>query len=368
MRWTILWTISAGLFLSVAPAARAQTNQKELETKMSREVVNGKTMLEWMNDLKERDASVREQAVAMLKLYGPAARSASPQIIKFLGDPDASMRVNAAISLGFIGFEEKDRETGVNALIYHLSSSAEPQSIVRYQAVMALGRLGAEVAGQAAVPKLAVTVRDRQAWEIRKASAWALGNLGWNSQKGADLTAMQALTDALEDGDQEVRYEALLSLFVLGKPAPLRDFQRLEQHLTMLTKDRLPPNNTVRKQSPKVVIWAHMTLMRIKDVSALHLSPIAKYLKDPKAEIRIQAARALATVGEKAKPHVNDLIAALDDKDPNVVVWVCTALGSIGPASQDAVGPLKHLANTGDDAVKRAAQDALQRIGNKKAS
>src|SRR5438552_2290189 len=110
---TVAWL---GLVASVAATAvtvgalpvYAQPEKKDVEKKRSAERLNGKSMYEWMKDLKDKDPSVRERAIAALKVYGPEAREAAREIIKAINDKDMSLRVNAIITLGFIGMDEKD--------------------------------------------------------------------------------------------------------------------------------------------------------------------------------------------------------------------------------------------------------------------
>src|SRR5207237_1900287 len=135
---------------------------------------------EWMNDLKDKDVSVRERAVAALKVYEEEARDAAPLIIKAMSDQDMSLRVNATITLGFIGMSEKDRSEGVSALKYRVVKDA--QGIVRFQAAVALGRLGADAYD--AVPSLILASQDIHCWEIRQAAMGALATAGWNPNGG----------------------------------------------------------------------------------------------------------------------------------------------------------------------------------------
>src|SRR5438876_5269076 len=62
--------------------AFAQPEKKDVERKRSAERLNGKSMFDWMKDLKEKDPSTRERAIAALKVYGKEAREAAPLIIK----------------------------------------------------------------------------------------------------------------------------------------------------------------------------------------------------------------------------------------------------------------------------------------------
>src|SRR5262249_5454720 len=138
------------------------------------EIVNGKTLYEWTKDLRDKDASVRVRAVATIKVYGQDARQYAREVINAMKDPDVSLKVNAVITLGWIGMEEKDLKDGVTALIALLAS---PQGIVRFQAVIALGNLGSKASG--AVDRLIPMLRDHQSFEIRQATARALTQTGW---------------------------------------------------------------------------------------------------------------------------------------------------------------------------------------------
>src|SRR5205807_8913929 len=143
----------------------------------SSEKFNGKVMFDWMTDLKDKDVSVRERAIASLKVYGKAAREAAPLIIKAIKDPDMSLRVNAIITLGFIGIDPKDRQSGIDALKGRLTTD-EQQGIVRFQAIRALGRLGRD--GYDAVPFLIRATQYSHCWEIRAAAVSALASTGWD--------------------------------------------------------------------------------------------------------------------------------------------------------------------------------------------
>ncbi|HEV3118310.1 MAG TPA: hypothetical protein VGY58_14765, partial [Gemmataceae bacterium] len=95
---------AAALLVEALPIyAQQPAEKKEIKKKRSAERVNGKTMDEWMRDLKEKDVSTRERAIAALKMYEEEAREVAPAVIKAIDDRDMSLRVNAIITLGFIG-------------------------------------------------------------------------------------------------------------------------------------------------------------------------------------------------------------------------------------------------------------------------
>src|SRR5437868_3886494 len=98
------------LVVSAVAPANAQFAADKKEKKPSTAVVDGKTLEEWAKDLKDRDPYIRENAIHMLKVYGSGAQDYAPVIIFALGDRDVSIRVNAAITLGFIGMSEEHRK------------------------------------------------------------------------------------------------------------------------------------------------------------------------------------------------------------------------------------------------------------------
>src|SRR3989442_268751 len=123
-RLGVIASVAATTVLVEALPSFAQAEKKDIEKKRSAERLNGKTMFEWMNDLKEKDPSIRERAIAALKAYGAEAREAAPAIIRAISDKDMSLRVNAIITLGFIGMEPKDRQAGINALKVRLQTTS----------------------------------------------------------------------------------------------------------------------------------------------------------------------------------------------------------------------------------------------------
>jgi HEAT repeat protein len=343
----------------ISSAARGQvvphSDAKTPEMKKSAQLSNGKAMYDWMNALKkETDPGARIRAIHALQFYGVEAREAVHLIIKALGDSDASVRANAAIALGLIGFDAKDLAEGVNALKNLLTKYGE-EGIVKYQAARALGRLGPDAAP--AIPALLHAIRSTVSSEVRQAAAYALGSAAWDSHRGPDVRAINGLLYALQNPNErsaEVRIEALFSLIVLGPPMQGAEKTAERRALEAHTQDK----------SKIVRIWSRVALMRLDKVSSHYLEPIAKLLKDPDMRVRMNAARAFAIMGKDAKANVRDLVYALDDKEPDVLVWVCIALGQMRDAGQEALTKLEGLAQNQDPRVKQAAAEA---IGNIKA-
>jgi len=334
--------------------AQTQFAEKQMDKKKSFESVEGKLMEQWIRDLKDKDPYIRENAIHMLKVFGSAAREASPQLVKALRDPDVSIRVNAAITLGFVGFNDDDVTTGINALKNLLVN--DPQAIVRFQAAQALCRL--QHLATPAAPELASKLRDKDSWEIRRACATALAFAGRDKAGGPDRVVLKSLEDLMWDHCSEVRLEGLKSLIMLGIPGGLND---------RLTEEGLLTRMITNEKQARVAIWARVLLLRINvappvedksnkraalggsgadkaDKVEKNLIALAKYLKSPDYLTRLSAAQAFAVIGRDGKSRVADLADLLEaEKELPILFHTVVALGEMGPYAETALPALMKL-------------------------
>jgi HEAT repeat protein len=369
MRKSVAFVLTALVLLTTRYQAEAQfAVDKKPDKKPSTAIIEGKSLEEWAKDLKDKDPYVRENAIHMLKVFGSGARDYAPQIIFALGDKDISIRVNAAITLGFIGMDDEARSKGINALIRLLG---DPQGIVRYQAAQALNRLGRDATP--AVRALLTTLRDQQSWEIRRAAAAALGTAGFDPAGGPDRQVLRDLGEALNDHCVEVRVETVKALIVLGIPGVAADKAAEEKNLTYLI---------ARDKQPRVAIWARVAWLRINPLTTKvvesgarssaektdkheeYLAAIGKYLRNPDYQVRLTAAQALAVIGRDAKSRIPDLIDLLEnEKEPQILGPAIVAVGMIGPAGGDKALPsLKKLQNFPSEGVRNAVTEAINKI------
>jgi HEAT repeat protein len=179
------------------------------------------------------------------------------------------------------------------------------------------------------------------------------------------LNAFHALLKAAEDKCVEVRLQAVISLINFGTPGRAADYNMLQGVLKTLRNDK--------KEHKRVAILARVALMRIRPPEGPQtqkyideeLVPIGKLLRDPELQTRTMAARAIGTVGEKAKSQVPELIDALSDLEPQMVLLTIQALGNIGPAASNAYNALKRLEQNPDPAIRESVRVALEKIGAK---
>jgi HEAT repeat protein len=350
----VVWGLMAAMVLAQQPKEKPKDNPKDIPQKKGEELsrgstFGGKNLDQWIQDLKSKDPSIQENAIATIALYGPVARDAVPELIKLSRSPDSSIRVNVAIALGQIGFDDADAESGMAALVRML---ADPQDIVKWRAVGAVSRMGP--AGHSAVPNLIVMLRssERTSWELRKAAATALGNVAVDRTVGPETRVARALADACSDVSHQVRLESILSLIILGRPGNT-DKAYVHTAATRCLKD-----------SSKIVsIWANMLLMRIEKVAETNLAAIAKHLKAQEATVRSHAARALGTVGPDARSRIPELADALqDEQEAMPLYWICWAVVEVGKGDPPprAVAAVKGLMGHRDLGVRQMAEEALR--------
>jgi HEAT repeat protein len=313
--------------------------------------VGGKTIDQWIKEIGHQDPSVREHAIKMVVMFGPNARRAIPALVKQVRQlNDLSPQANAIIALSVLApYGPEYAKDVVDALTAELDN---PQGIIKYQAAMALAVMGP--LGRSAVPKLARNINNSQSWEIRKAVCHALGRVGFDETGSADLAALKAVVDAVDDYSKEVRMEALQSLVNLGPPSSgnVSTLKTLLERRMKLDKD------------PSAVIWVRVALMRLDDkaVNDANLTIIAKQMKDKDLDIRVQAARALGYIGLAAKSKVPDLIEALKDEEALMVSQACWSLDRMGAEAEKALPSLETLLTHKDSNVRDIAKAAIEDI------
>jgi len=88
----------ASAVLLLAPSAWAQDagSAKEPES-------DGRTLSEWVADLKAQAPQTRNAAAYEISGMGPAAAPAVPALIEALGDPEPTVRFPVTVALGEIG-------------------------------------------------------------------------------------------------------------------------------------------------------------------------------------------------------------------------------------------------------------------------
>jgi HEAT repeat protein len=352
---TPLAPVLSTLLVLAAPPPQAQITTTRTPGDSSVTEVGGKTFKQWTDDLKHPDASVREEAIRALVLFGHDAPRAVPLIVERLRDTDASPRVKAAIALGMIAVNKDDIPKVTEALGQRILQDS--QSMVRYYAASSLNNFGEDARyGQ---PGLVKGVSDLATWEIRHACICALRSAGKDASGAPSPSVEHALVQALHDPTYKVRLEAILTIGTLGKPTDRSLFLTVVQAL----QDRLTD------REPAVKIWAHIALMAIDEVNDKSVRGVISYLKNPDPKVRVEAARGLGAIATKLKVKASlvepALIGALQDKEANVIGAAALALTQMDELSGKARDDLLGLLKNSDASVRSAAAQSFGSAGSK---
>jgi HEAT repeat protein len=340
--------------------------------------IGGKDLNAWLKELKDsKDAAVRDAAVKAIPLFGPDARrpALDPLLAALRAERDPGVRLNVIGLLGTIGAENaKEAEKIAKALALALANSG-PGGPTRLHLVRALANYGDDAA--AAITEVLSVITD-PSYETRRAAAFALGRLAFNApdpkdpKKGPDLRALKGLANTmLKDSSAVVRLEAVQSMILLGPPAYKPDNPA---DYVAAIKPFLDPVLVQQKveDDKGVQIWLQVLVMRYdgSQLTDLNIAKISGAINSPDPGARFHALTALAMLGEKAKPAVPVMAAALRFDEPELVLAAVEALKALGEHARQALPELERLKAqreaAKDELGKMVTQEAIDVISGKK--
>jgi HEAT repeat protein len=361
MRYRLSILAMGLLALASAPAVCQTSGSSEKSTSKPKwpTEIGGKSLEQWVKEIKNQDPSVRETAMRAVPFFGPPA---GKEVVKPLSDilrndKDASCRVHAALTLSALAeyITGDDAFEAIRVLAERLD---DPQAIVRLHAAMALGSFSGRATK--AIPSLVRCLPYRGSWEVRRAVIGALRSVAEN-KLGPDPEAVTAIaTLLLSTGDNyeksgQVRMEAVMTLGALGGPRDPKALMLSKQALTHSLKDPDKP----------VEIWATVALMAVNDkITDQGLSDVAKHLKGKDMLAKVHAANALLSIGKEAKPRIPDIVEMLGDKDPIAKATAIDVLGQFGSTASGAVPALEKIQNNKDETeyFRKSAEAAIKAI------
>jgi HEAT repeat protein len=315
MRPRLIFAVALAAVLAVSPAAFADDLPKDA-------VCHMKTLGQWITVLRtSHDYGEVEIALQRVAAYGKNADEAIGPVLYYLQyGRDTGVLTNAAYTLGVIGLDAKHMQKGVELLSRYSRYSSAP---VRYQALIALTRIGRDAKG--AVREVLLGLTDNETWEIRKAAASALGTIAGDKDDAPDASVIDALTKktcGMNDRVTEVRVESLHTLIHLGPPENPQSKATAAKAIQDLLKDK---NNA---KNYRVLIWANMAFMRFDKQDDDHVKAIVDQLKSPEYETRREAAEAMRLLTFGNISRIPDLITALGavDQPGEVAEAVAAAL------------------------------------------
>ena len=152
--------------------------------------VGGKSVTQWIEEIKSRDPSRRENAIrTVVGMKG--SQAAVPELLRCIDPPDqdVSPRAHAIMALGAIPFSQTDDVSKiVTAVAKRLYDN---QAAVKFQAALVLGRFGGKA--RSAKDDLIRATSDMSSWEIRKAAVFSLTQAVSDVAKPVDSKAIDAL-------------------------------------------------------------------------------------------------------------------------------------------------------------------------------
>lgn len=216
--------------------------------------------------------AIRKAAVRTLGLFGPEARKTAPALIAVLGDPETSLRLEAAQALGRVGAD------AVPALLPMLNV---PDANARAGAIIALGEVGppAITAIQVLLPGL--TDPNPQ---VRSATQSTLPKLG--------PEAVLALVDVTAAGDNAAQQSAavVLQRMVSSSKSPVATLREMATDPDPVKRAR-----------------AVQALGKLRPVLAIGIKSIIAATEDKVLEVRLAAVEALGNTGAKGKAAISTL-------------------------------------------------------------
>jgi len=180
--------------------------------------------------------------------------------------------------------------------------------------------------------------------EVRRSAAVTLGGLGNPSE-----IVISALLLCLEDEDWLVRFYAAQTLGRLGNASE-----------TVINALLLPLQDSDRSVS----FFPAQVLGKLGNTSEATINVLLLGLEDEDNSVRRETASALGNLGNASEAVINALLLGLEDEDNSVRLEAASALGNLGNASEAVINALLLGLEDEDNSVRLEAAFALRNLGN----
>jgi hypothetical protein len=303
------------------------------------ETVLGKKRSEWLKQLKDKSAKVRQGSLVVLGVIGPKEGVVSGILEVLEKDADPVVRQQAVHVLAGMG---KDAKGAVEAIGEALKN--DKADIVRESAARSLVKFGDKAETQVLI--LAGALKDKHAG-TRAAAAETLNELGEKARPALPFL-LKVLGD--KNSDRFTRTYAALILVKFGD-----ETKTILPALTAALADKEAPL--------KVREAVADALGRLGAAAADSAEALAKILgeKKEKAELRRSAATALGKIAATAKTAWPAAKIALTDADNALRYQAIRLAGSLAKDEPAVIGALADAAAKDDNTENRLA--AIQELG-----
>jgi HEAT repeat protein len=362
---------------------------------------SGRTLREWLADLKNDDILVREEAVEVLGSAGAAAKEAVPALEKLLKEDPLSLRMRAGMALYRItGRGEQAAAAMTEALRDDIGPQTRAQVIVTLLQLGPAATVGAPGVldlidhedinvrmqaqnffsqfGRQVLPVVIDRLGDKEVRHRRQA-ALVLSRVG-----GMLGDLAPAVAKHLDDADRKVRTGCARGLWLAGKTSrpivdALADTVREgapDERRELLDNLSAVMFDPVRLKAAQPIFDAAMKSSdlgtRIRGASALCgidpkpetlLPVLIEGLKSPNRTHWGPAALGVGKLGPKGAPALPVMIDRVKTPNIGTVYEFTGAFAQIGPAS---VGPLVDALENAKDDIQQifALGNYLQQLGN----
>jgi HEAT repeat protein len=351
--------------------------------------IGGRALADWLKELTTNnpDAAIREMAVKVLPQFGPAAREPALKVLLKLTreDPDPGVRVNAILTLGMIGANNKDEAKLIIDALKLAINNSSIGGVIRLHATRSIANFGNYPEQANETIATLVNIAKDPSWETRKSVALALGQIGGPTRQktepkvatgqrppdvdpktGPNQAALKALLGMLGDSSATVRLQVVESMTLLGPPAV-----NPEQYSSIVTPYmNAIAERTKAEKDKSILIWLQMLTMRLdgNQFNDATMAKIVDYAKGPEIEAPIQAFSALSILGEKSLPvGLPFAQQMLKNPEPAVSVAAMQYIASLGTIAKQALPDLEQAkAATKDEWMKMVITNTIDVLNGKK--
>jgi HEAT repeat protein len=273
-----------------------------------------------------RIASVLTPCLAAMCWLAHAAPPTLPELTETLNSTDEATKLQALDRLGARGVGGADAVAAVAELLNDRSPA------VRAHAVQALGAIGTPA--KPVVPALVELLKDSDA-TVRRQVVRAVGRI-----RPGPGVMVPLCVKLLEDADAGVRMRVLNAIAEAGAQAV--------------------PGLVEAMKNDKAAYWACLVLREMGPAAKSAIPALTEKLRDPRPEIRREAALALGAIGAAAAPVAGQVAALLGDEHTRIAATF--ALGEIGQLSPDAEQTLRANASSDNKLLASVSLWTLARV------
>jgi HEAT repeat protein len=291
-------------------AVATQTPQAGKSQARARQAVRflGRPAAYWGRQLRNPDRKIRGLAAAALRLIGPDAAAALPEMAAALADKDVPIDWTLVCTLGDFRTSRPEAAAALVAALHEHRGDPAWYSILGTAAKL----------GPDSVPLLADLLRDPDP-AVRRMTAAYLATIGPGAK-----AALPEPVSALTDSDEAIRVHAAGTI---QRIAPDRE---IAARISILTRGLASKVHGIPGASAEY-------LGEIGPPARSALPALEAARTGPDSTLRWQAAEAIVMI---EKSTVAELSDALKSPDVNVVRGAARKLGEMGPAAREAIPAL----------------------------